>query len=125
MIKVVNINSYQSVLDIVPQNDIFMSSMRTKVVYEEYIGRNNNGSLLMNPFHIGRNGNRIQVIDLYKIYLRERYINSEKFRIYLHTLAKIADLGILILKCHCKPRACHGDFIKEVLENIIQNGEWR
>ena len=62
-----------------------------------YIGR---PSKWGNPFSIGRDGNRAQVI--------------EKYRDYLLSSPLMQDLGELrgkVLGCWCYPKPCHGDVL--------------
>ena len=70
--------------------------------YSHYIGR---GSIFGNPFIIGKNGNRKEVINLYKHYART---NIELLKA-IYSLPSEAVLG-----CFCHPKACHGDIIIEL-----------
>ena len=72
-----------------------------------YIGR---GSPFGNPFRIGRDGNRQQVIELYRRKFLHKLLNDDEFAMEVQAL-KGKRLG-----CFCKPLACHGDVIVEVLE---------
>lgn len=73
-----------------------------RAAYDVYIGR---GSIWGNPFVIGRDGTREQVIQLYYDYL----LSNE------YLLARIGDLKGKVLGCWCAPLACHGDVLIEVL----------
>jgi len=73
-----------------------------KEKYTVYIGR---GSVFGNPFKIGIDGNREEVINLYKHYIRTNF----KVLKTIYNLPKGAILG-----CYCKPLACHGDIIIEL-----------
>ena len=61
-----------------------------------------------NPFHIGRDGNREQVIEKYEIHLRRRP----------DLLAALPELAGKRLGCHCKPEACHGDVLVKLLSEL-------
>lgn len=76
--------------------------------YDVYIGR---GSKWGNPFKIGKHGNRHQVILLYK----EWIMNQS------HLLNSLNELENKTLGCHCYPKSCHGDILKEIvfLRNLI------
>ena len=84
--------------------------MKTTVVnlnndeYDVYIGR---GSKWGNPFIIGKDGSRKEVIDKYRNYILS---NKELFN-------SIDELKGKILGCYCKPKSCHGDVLIELLEN--------
>lgn len=72
-----------------------------------YIGRRNKTygveqSKWYNPFTIGKDGDRDEVIKKYYVYL----INSE-------LLKNIDELKNKTLVCWCKPEKCHGDILKK------------
>jgi Domain of unknown function (DUF4326) len=54
-----------------------------------------------NPFKIGRDGNRGEVIALYECWLREDDT----------LMATLGELRGKVLGCWCAPRACHGDVL--------------
>jgi hypothetical protein len=70
-----------------------------KAKYDVYIGR---PSKWGNPFIIGKNGNREQVITKY-----DKWI-LEPEQAHLLKDARV-ELRGMILGCWCKPLACHGD----------------
>ncbi|MFW6242770.1 MAG: DUF4326 domain-containing protein [bacterium] len=72
--------------------------------YDIYIGR---GSKWGNPFKIGVDGNRDEVIEKYKNYILD---NS-------NLLSQLHELEGKVLGCWCKPKRCHGDVLKELVEN--------
>jgi hypothetical protein len=78
-----------------------------KVKYDVYIGR---GSPFGNPFKIGEDGDRKQVLDKYRVYFYKRLTNPE-FR------DKVLSLKGKVLGCYCKPLGCHGDVIIEYLKH--------
>lgn len=67
--------------------------------HDVYIGR---GSKWGNPFIIGKDGSRAQVIDKYQEYL----LDSPKL------MAALPELINKRLGCFCAPLACHGDVLK-------------
>lgn len=73
-----------------------------------YIGR---GTPFGNPYIIGQNGTRDQVIALYKIYFYQKLSHDPAFA------AQVESLRGKILSCSCSPKKCHGDIIIEYLEN--------
>jgi len=85
----------------------------TKVVnlykekYTTYIGR---PSKWGNPFEIGKDGTREQVLQKYKQYILKKP----------ELLEMLPQLKNEILGCFCKPKACHGDILVELLEE----GKW-
>jgi len=72
-----------------------------KEPYDVYIGR---PSKWGNPYVIGRDGSREDVIRKYKSYLTgNRKLMSE-----------IGELKGKTLGCYCHPKACHGDVLVEL-----------
>ena len=71
--------------------------------FDVYIGR---GSKWGNPFVIGKHGTRKEVIQKYK-----KWIQTQPQFNDLHELQNKT------LGCWCKPSACHGDVLVELLEN--------
>lgn len=89
----------------------------TKVVhckkepYDVYIGRGR-GSIWGNPFVIGKDGTRDEVIAKYREYILGRP----------ELLAQLESLRGKTLACWCSPMRCHGDVLVELLEQpVIQS----
>lgn len=80
--------------------------IKTKVVhckkepFDVYIGR---PSKWGNPFQIGKDGNREEVIEKYKQYLLSRP----------DLISSLHELKGKTLGCWCKPKPCHGDVLVE------------
>jgi hypothetical protein len=74
-------------------------------------------SIFCNPYKINDVTDRTQVILKYKIYLLEKIKDDKVFRKEFYKL-KNKKLG-----CWCKPEACHGDVIIEILntDNLMKN----
>jgi len=66
--------------------------------FDVYIGR---GSKWGNPFVMGKDGNREEVVAKYRVYLAG---NKE-------LLGSLYELGGKRLGCFCAPRSCHGDIL--------------
>ena len=75
--------------------------------YDHYIGR---GSKWGNPFHIGEDGTRNEVIEKYREWFARKLDNDYSYILATRKL-KGKRLG-----CFCKPRDCHGDVIVEYLD---------
>jgi hypothetical protein len=90
MTKVVNVN-----------NDVF----------DVFIGR---PSIWGNPFEIGKDGTRKEVIQKYKVWLN----NNGPLK------SRILELDGKILGCFCAPKACHGNVIIEMIEIIKREKFW-
>jgi len=82
-----------------------------------YIGRGRGGvpGNFGNPFIIGRDGTRDEVIEKFRIYFIERLQNDISVKMAFDNLVNCASVGDLYLICWCSPLACHGDIIKELI----------
>lgn len=67
-----------------------------------YIGR---GSKWGNPYRIGKDGTRLEVIAKYEAYIRERE----------DLLFSLPELVGEKLGCYCKPKPCHGDILVKLI----------
>ena len=81
-----------------------------------YVGR---PSTLGNPFAIGRDGSRAEVIEKYRAWLWQKM--QEKGAV-LNELYRLLGLGAvhgaLNLECWCAPKPCHAEVIKRAMEFI-------
>lgn len=86
----------------------------------EYIGR---GSPLGNPYVIGKDGSREQVIAKYRVWLNEQIMRKNP--VVLDELNRLGNKAIdekgLVLQCFCYPKPCHGEVIKEKLVKAMYN----
>ena len=73
-----------------------------KEKYDIYIGR---PSKWGNPFEVGKDGTRKEVIEKYK-----KYILSNK-----KLLNSLYELEEKTLGCWCKPKPCHGDVLVDLI----------
>lgn len=78
---------------------------RTYASNEVYIGR---PSIWGNPFKIGKNATREQVIKLYEEYLKK----------HPALMKQLPDLVDKVLVCWCKPEACHGDILAKYANEL-------
>ena len=93
---------------------ITVVSKRASQPVGEYIGR---PSPLGNPFTIGRDGTRDEVIAKYRTWLNDRLHDEDTTASdELMRLCKLAEVGDLTLVCWCAPLPCHGDVIKNAIE---------
>jgi hypothetical protein len=78
-------------------------------------------SSLGNPFVIGRDGDRTEVIAKYEQWLIEKLRDNESpVAIEFYNLVQEATEQDIDLVCCCKPQACHGDVLKSVVEQEIE-----
>lgn len=74
--------------------------------FDVYIGRPGKWG---NPFEIGKDGTREEVIEKYRAYILSKPI----------LLESLPELDGKVLGCWCKPRPCHGDVLAELLAGIV------
>lgn len=81
-----------------------------KSAFDVYIGRRfgkfKEDSIWHNPYHIGKDGTRAEVIAKYRAYILSR----PDLMALLHTLKG------KVLGCWCSPQECHGDVLVELIE---------
>ncbi len=77
--------------------------------YDVYIGR---GSKWGNRFVIGKDGDREEVIRKY----REWILKND------YLLSCLEELKDKVLGCYCKPLACHGDVLVELVDAKLCKG---
>lgn len=83
--------------------------MKTKVVhckkekYDVYIGRPGPWG---NPFSIGKDGTREEVIEKFRDWIKDQDL----------LMQEIESLRGKTLGCWCSPQPCHGDVIVKILE---------
>jgi uncharacterized protein DUF4326 len=97
--------------------------MHTKVIHvrnrrpgDVYIGRAGRGEsgYFGNPFTLGMDGSRDEVIAQYREYFAARMYEDAEFR------ERIEALRGKRLACFCAPQACHGNVIAEHLNTQAQ-----
>jgi len=80
-----------------------------------YVGR---PSAFGNPFQIGRDGDRHNVINKYREWFKEKIQNDDRFFNVVNSLRGKN------LVCWCSPKQCHAEVILEYLgESFIKVGE--
>lgn len=77
-------------------------NIRRGEAYDVYIGR---PSKFGNPFVIGRDGTREEVVDKYRAWL------WDQMRTNRITAREVAALRGKRLGCYCAPARCHGDVL--------------
>lgn len=72
-------------------------------------------SIFCNPYKIGKDGTREDVLVKYENYIREKIAEDSSFSEELKNL-KGKTLG-----CWCKPDKCHGDILLKLINEIDYN----
>jgi hypothetical protein len=81
-----------------------------KSFYDIYIGR---PSKWGNPFEIGKDGDRLEVIVKYKDWIQTQQ----------HLLDSLHELDGKILGCFCYPLICHGNILIELINSRFYEKE--
>ena len=64
-------------------------------------------SIFGNPFIIGKDGDRDEVVEKFKTYFLDKVANDPTYRQALFELYESGD----DIYCCCSPQRCHGDYI--------------
>jgi hypothetical protein len=83
---------------------------RLSIEYDVHIGR---PSRWGNPYKIGRDGTREEVIEKYRNWIKTQP----------ELLKALPELRGKTLGCWCKPLHCHGDVLVELIERIDEKEE--
>lgn len=73
--------------------------------YDVFIGRGRPSAGWGNPFRVGIDGDRAEVIKMYEAYIR----SSPEL------MARLGELEGKTLGCFCRPKRCHGDVLVKLL----------
>ena len=75
-------------------------------------------SLLGNPYEVGKDGDREDVVAKFRTHLATAYDFDPKVREVIQLLEQCLELGIDVdLVCCCKPKPCHGDVIVDFVHD--------
>jgi len=90
-----------------------------KEPFDVYIGRACRGykaSKWANPYRIGKDGTREEVLEKYR---QDTLANDE-------LMMALLELRDKVLGCWCKPERCHGDILREMLEAVLarERAKW-
>ena len=72
-----------------------------------YIGR---GSAWGNPYVIGKDGDRAEVIEKYRVHAYNKWVHDMRYEVDWLEPLRGKDLV-----CFCAPQACHGDVLLEMI----------
>lgn len=76
-----------------------------KAPYDVYVGR---PSRWGNPFQIGRDGSRSEVIHKFEVWVRQQP----------NLMASLYELRGKTLGCWCAPERCHGDVLARLADEV-------
>jgi len=95
---------------------ITVVNVKGKQPCDVYVGR---PSVLGNPFVLGRDGNREEVIVKYRKWLNGKLLSNSAQRREVGRIAGLAKQGPVRLGCWCAPLKCHGDVIAEAVRALL------
>jgi hypothetical protein len=90
------------------KNNVYIA--RGGVVYIDNQRFPKYSSKFANPFKIGKNGNREEVIDKYKKYIIELLDKNQIMR------QELLEMEGKNLGCWCHPEPCHGNILLELIQ---------
>jgi hypothetical protein len=90
------------------ENNIYIG--RAGIVFIDNERFPKQASIFCNPYKVGKDGTREEVIDKYKIYIIRKIENSTELKTQLISM-KGKNLG-----CWCCPELCHGDVLLKLIE---------
>ncbi len=67
-------------------------------------------SIFCNPFKLGKDGTREEVLQRYKLYIKDKLKKNPEL------IKELLSLKGKTLGCWCKPESCHGDILVELIE---------
>jgi hypothetical protein len=90
------------------KNNVYIA--RAGVVFVDKVRFPKNSSKFANPYKIGKDGTRDEVIAKYKTYMLEKVESDSSLK------EELLEMKGKTLGCWCKPDACHGDVLLELIE---------
>ena len=69
-----------------------------------------------NPFRIGKDGNRSEVIEKFRRWLKGESHTEFKQKERQKIICNIDSLDGKTIGCWCKPKSCHGDTYADIVE---------
>jgi hypothetical protein len=99
---------------------IMIVNVRFAYVHHHYIGRYHSEfgkSALANPFKIGVDGDRNEVIEKYRRWLwNECQLKGKAYEELMELVQQYKKGEVIILGCWCTPLKCHGEVIRRAIE---------
>ena len=83
---------------------------RAGIVFIDKVRFPKSSSNFCNPFKVGKDGTREEVIQKYETYIRSRLDKD------LDLVTELREMRGKRLGCWCKPEACHGDVLIKLLK---------
>jgi hypothetical protein len=97
------------------ENNIYIG--RRGIVFVDGERYPKSDSIFANPYKVGKDGTRDEVIEKYKIYFYDKIRSNPTF--WKDEFVKLKGKNLC---CWCHPERCHGDVILELLNYNIKIG---
>ena len=99
--------------------NITIKNLRFEKPYQEWQVKIDRSSILGNPYYMKNENERNTVCEQYETYFYNKIKNNDiRFIAELKRLKKLLEIyNKLELYCWCYPKRCHGETIKQYLEN--------
>ena len=99
--------------------NITIKNLRFEKPYQEWQVKIDRSSILGNPYYMKSENERNTVCEQYETYFYNKIKNNDiRFIAELKRLKKLLEkYNKLELYCWCYPKRCHGETIKQYLEN--------
>ena len=99
--------------------NITIKNLRFEKPYKEWQVKIDRSSILGNPYYMKNENERNTVCEQYETYFYNKIKNNDiRFIAELKRLKKLLEIyNKLELYCWCYPKRCHGETIKQYLEN--------
>ncbi len=91
--------------------------------YRKELGEDLSG--LGNPFVMGRDGGREEVVEKYGKWLFPKLrkgVESKEKELFFRIVEEVESGNDIELVCWCKPALCHGDVLKKFVEMYLRKG---
>lgn len=90
------------------ENNAYIGRSGIVFVNKERFPKKN--SEFANPFKLGKDGTREEIINKYEIYIKNKLNNDPEL------IEKLLELKGKNLGCWCHPEPCHGDILLQLIE---------
>ena len=98
-------------------NKAHMDHMRAGVGASDIYVRVDRKTIFGNPYMIGRNGTRDEVVEKYRRYMHSKYAEGGEYQRKMNSLAVLVARRTVHLACWCVPENCHG---REILRFVLE-----
>ena len=103
------------------RNKIIIVNKHNFQYHNKYVVNIMRQNILSNPFKIDNQNNRNDVCNKFEIYFENEYKTNLIIQKEIDKIINQLKISDVYLLCCCKPKRCHGDFLKIFIEKKIHN----